>query len=162
MKTETQLRAAMTEAGVDFLNTTRTLWADIQSHEDGYASMAVLERFTDDPYDPAFRISRAFGSGGNAYLKTDGELSGVGLAEIDDQFGESVESGMRAAIENKLGSPLTLVWATINGSVMSFIGRAGGQDNLVRLVCGQYKRKPSGDIVEIGLDRPISEVLAVG
>lgn len=90
MCAETQLRAAMAEAGVDFLDGGKTLWADIQSHEDGYTSMAILERLSDDdPLDPAFRISRAFLVDGKAHIKIDGELSGMGLAEIDDQFRSS-------------------------------------------------------------------------
>ena len=163
MYAETQLRAAMAEAGVDFLDGGKTLWADIQSHEDGYTSMAILERLSDDdPLDPAFRISRAFLVDGKAHIKIDGELSGMGLAEIDDQFGESVQNGLRMSIEKEVGSKLTLVWANIYGSVMPFIGKVGAQDNPIRLVCGQCKRTPSGDVVKIGLDRPIAEVLAGG
>lgn len=158
MNTETQLRAALMEAGVDFLDG-KTLWEDVQSHEAGDASLVVLERLTDDPLDPAFRISRAFLSNGQAHVATEGELSGVGLAEIDDQFGENIQSEMRMPIEAEVGGQLSFVWADTHGDGMSFIGRVGGEDDLDRLVCGHCKRTPSGIIVKIGLDRPIAELL---
>lgn len=162
MNAETQLTAALTEAGVDFLDDGKTLWTHVQSDEDGYVSIVVLERFTDDPLDPAFRISRAYLHNGKAFVQAEGELSGVGLAEIDDQFGESIPSDLRMAVDAEVGGQLSFVWTDTHGDGISFIGRVESEDNLDRLLCGQCKPIPSGIIVKIGLDRPIAELLTTG
>ncbi|MCV9964799.1 hypothetical protein OIU34_23180 [Pararhizobium sp. BT-229] len=163
MNVEDRLRAKLEDWGIDFSDPGQTLWTNIQSHDDGCMTMIVLERVMDDPNDPAFRIYRAFDAGGIVAISIGGELSASGLEIVDCQIGEAEGRDWMVEIGRAVAGPqgnvkLSIIWAHVDGAMMSFIGRVSGHGP-VRIVCGQCKAEPGGINVEIDFDRALEDVV---
>lgn len=165
MTYEPQLHNRLEQWGLELGDPVKTIWSNVQLHEDGCMTMVALERVADEPGDPSFRIYRASAIEGIITINVAAEITGEGFSHVDEyQFrnGRGTHPWADAIKRSLLGSDdvadVVVVWAYVDGDDMSFVGRVD-KNGAKNLVCGYGKGFDKGVSVVIDVHVPLPFVL---
>lgn len=165
MTYESKLRDKLEQWGLELDDPVKTLWSNVQRHEDGCMTLVALERVADEPGNPSFRIYRASAIDGIVTISVAAEITGEGFSHVDGyQFRNGRGSHpwddaiKRGLLELDRDAEVVVVWAYVDGDDMSFVGRAS-RNGATILVCGHGKASNKGVPVVIDVRVPLPYVL---
>lgn len=165
MSIEDLIRSKLsTDWDVDFSDPETTPWVNVHRHEDGYASVQVLE-VTPGDRDVAVRVYRAFPMGGDVAVSVDVEISGRAFAAADrtsfdyDNGERGDFSEWKEAIAQEAGGDVVLVWCGDEEPFFSFVGRTVRVGGNERVICGECVRTPNGIEARVNFDKSMERLI---